>query len=266
MTATSRQVGAIYAILVAAVVAAVSGCSVLGTNPATTSQQSSGIVSDELGPDMRAYRQENLKPAGILVWFHGMDSDGTEFDHDPRQRHFAEPLMRNGWVIVSANAGGNSFGNDAALREYRALIGAARTRYGTTRLQFASESMGTVAALRLMAEPAYRNVNGLIGISPLTGIPPTLRGVDFIEAAWGGTVPDRADPLTFYPQRFAGKRFRFYYSTTDTVVPSGAGARAFAIRFGKVADVELVECRGDHADPTCYQGDDALAFVGGASR
>ncbi|ACY20355.1 hypothetical protein Gbro_1045 [Gordonia bronchialis DSM 43247] len=100
-----------------------------------------------------------------------------------------------------------------------------------------------------MAEPAYRNVRSMVGISPLTGIPPTLRGVDFIADAWDGPVPDRADPLSFYPKRFAGKRFRFFYSPADTVVPTGADARAFAIRFGKVADVELVQCRGDHADP-----------------
>ena len=243
------------------VVATLTGC---GSAPAP-SGLSAGIVSDDLGNGLRTYRQEDLTPVGILVWFHGMDSDGTEFDHDPRQRHFAEPFLRTGWVIASATAGGNSFGKDAALRDYRNLIGVAQTRYRTGHLVFAAESMGAIAALRLMAEPAYRNVRSMVGISPLTGIPPTLRGVDFIADAWDGLVPARADPLSFYPKRFAGKRFRFFYSPADTVVPTGADARAFAIRFGKVADVELVQCRGDHADPTCYQGDDALNFVGRTS-
>ncbi|MFW0786022.1 hypothetical protein AAFP35_16030 [Gordonia sp. CPCC 206044] len=234
------------------------GCA---TPEQSTDDLGEAIVTDQLGPGMRAYRQENAAPAGIVVWFHGMDSDGTEFEHDPRHRHFAEPFLRSGWVIASASAGGNSFGNDAAITDYRRLISAAKTEYKTTRLLFASESMGSVAALRLYAAPEFAHIEGLVGISPLTGIPPTLRGVDFIASAWNGFVPQRADPLSSKAPVYENRRFLFFYSTGDSVVPAGAGSRAFAIRFGKVADVTLVVCQGGHVDASCYGGDAALTFA-----
>ncbi|MDL9936080.1 hypothetical protein QSJ18_04950 [Gordonia sp. ABSL1-1] len=248
----------LWCAVLSAVTATLTGCSA----PPAPSGLSAGIVREPLGPDMRAYRQEDLKPVALMVWFHGMDSDGTEFEFDPRQKHFAEPFLRSGWIVVSASAGGNSFGNDAAMATYRTLVDNAHARYGAALpTLFASESMGSVAAIRLAAEPRYAPRAGVVGVSPLTGIPDTLRSVDFIAGAWDGPVPARADPLSYAPNRFAHHRFRFYYSPADTVVPTGANARAFAIRVGKFADVGIVECRGDHADPTCYQGEDALTFA-----
>ncbi|MFW0795261.1 hypothetical protein AAFP30_15715 [Gordonia sp. CPCC 205515] len=231
----------------------------------TVDDAGTGIVTDDLGDGMRAYRQATGSPTGVVIWFHGMDSDGTEFGHDPRHRHFAEPFLRDGWVIASASAGGNSFGNDGAMADYRRLIAAATHRYRIPRMLFASESMGTVAALRLYREKEFAHIDGLVGISPLTGLPATLRGVDFIADAWGGTVPQRADPLSATQSGYADRRFLFFYSMGDTVVPAAAGARAFAIRFSKRADVSLVVCQGGHVDGSCYGGDAALAFANQAS-
>ncbi|MEE3851403.1 hypothetical protein VZC37_13740 [Gordonia sp. LSe1-13] len=235
----------------------VAGCG----SPPPAEDPGAGIVTDDLGPDMRAYREDNADPAGIVVWFHGMDSDGTEFGHNPKHRHFAEPLLRDGWVVVSASAGGNSFGNEAAMTDYRRLINRARAEYGTRRMLFAGESMGVLPALRLYAEPEFAGIVGLVGVSPLTGLPPTLRGVDFIVDAWDGPVPQSADPLSSKAAVYEQRRMLFFYSTGDTVVPSAAGARAFAIRFGKAATVTLEICEGDHVDGSCYGGDAALAFA-----
>ncbi|MDY6808602.1 MAG: hypothetical protein SW127_06240 [Actinomycetota bacterium] len=235
----------------------VAGCD----SPPPPEDLGAGIITDELGPDMRAYHQENTDPTGIVVWFHGMDSDGTEFTHNPKHRHFAEPFLRSGWVVVSASAGGNSFGNDAAMSAYRTLINRSRAEFGTRRLLFAGESMGVLPALRLYAEPEFAGIDGLVGVSPLTGLPPTMRGVDFIVEAWEGTVPQRADPLSEPASAYEHRRMLFFYSTADTVVPSAAGARAFAIRFGKAATVALRVCAGDHVDGSCYGGDAALAFA-----
>ncbi|MGV9713276.1 alpha/beta hydrolase [Gordonia sp. NPDC003424] len=259
-----RQVGAriMLCLLVLSAILGSAGCS----RPAPVEDVGAGIVTDDLGAGMRAYRQENSTPVGIVVWFHGMDSDGTEFGHNPKHRHFAEPFLRDGWVVASASAGGNSFGNDDAIADYRRLITAAEHKYRTRRLLFVGESMGTVGALLLYAEQEFAHIDGLVGVSPLTGIPPTLRGVDFIAGAWGGTVPARADPLSAPASVYDGRRFLLFYSTGDTVVPSGAGARAFAIRFGKRADVSLMLCRGGHVDGSCYGGDAALAFADQATQ
>ncbi|MGV9825938.1 hypothetical protein [Gordonia sp. NPDC003429] len=220
-----------------------------------------GISRIELGNNMRAYKEDDKKVFGIIVWFHGMDSDGTELQYSPRQRHFVEPFLRRGWVVASATAGGNSFGNDKAVATYRELITAATTRFAVSRMLFVGESMGALAGLHIYAQPQFASIDGFVGISPLMGLPATIRDVDFIRAAWHGDVPERADPLAYPSTAFAGRRFQLHHSLGDRLVPDGAGARAFAIRFGNVASIELDVCQGGHIDPTCYQGDAALRFA-----
>ncbi|MFT4085819.1 MAG: hypothetical protein QM658_01475 [Gordonia sp. (in: high G+C Gram-positive bacteria)] len=250
---------ALCGLLVVGALAAATACGSTAPDPVPQA----GISETPLGDAMRAYHENRAQFTGIAVWFHGMDSPrGTEIQGALNQRRFVDPFLRAGWVVASADAGGNSFANPGSLRTYLGLIRAVRARFGEQLpLAFLSESMGSLAALKLYARPEFRSIRGMVGVSPLTGLPPEVRAVDYVRDPWGGEVPASADPLTKPAGTYAGRRFFFVYSPEDRLIPLDAGARAFTLRFDPPSDVDLNQCSGDHGDESCYLGPQALAFI-----
>jgi pimeloyl-ACP methyl ester carboxylesterase len=197
----------------------------------------------------------------LIVYFHGSDQTARVIRDDEKHRNLFDPMLRAGYAVVAADAGGNAFGNPGSQDVYRRLIAAARQKYGAGPMFFVVESMGALAALALVNEDADRQVRGLMGVSPLMGLPPAAREVDYVAGPWGGTVPASADPMTWPPSAFANRAFRLYLPSADTVIPAGATGRDFAARFGSVATVEIVECEGGHVAAACYQGADVEKWL-----
>ena len=199
---------------------------------------------------------------GVVVYFHGMDETATTTQSDAKHKSVVDALLRSGYAVVSADAAGNAFGNPASRAAYQSLIRAAQVKYQAPVQFFLATSMGALPALALLRNPEGRQIKGMVGISPLMGIPPEGRDINFIRAAWGGTVPTEADPLSWLPAAFAGKHFELFYSDGDTVVPPKASAPAFIGRFGAVADVRVVTCTGNHVAPDCFRAGDVAAWMG----
>lgn len=225
------------------------------------------LESTDLGmPGAVVLTASDRPVAGVIVYFHGSDQTATVIKEDAKHAAFFEPLLRAGYAVAATDADGNAFGNPASREAYRTLVRATRTKYGAGPVFFVAESMGALAALALIAEDHRGDVRGMVGISPLMGLPVQARAVPYIAGAWGGPVPAAADPLSWPPESFADRHFRLYFSRDDRVIPADASAAAFAARFGTVADVQLVDCLGDHVDKSCYQGEDALAWMSGLRR
>lgn len=222
------------------------------------------LDSSDLGmPGTVALSAKGRPVTGVVVYFHGSDQTAAVVKDDAKHADFFEPLLRAGYAVVATDADGNAFGNPASRDAYRALLAAAQKKYGHGPVFFVAESMGALAALALMAEDRDHAVRGLVGISPLMGLPAEARTVSYITGAWGGPVPDTADPLSWPPEVLADRHFRLYSSKDDKVIPADASATAFAARFGSVADVLLVDCQGDHVDKSCYRGEESLAWMAG---
>jgi pimeloyl-ACP methyl ester carboxylesterase len=198
---------------------------------------------------------------GIVVYFHGADQDARVIRSSEKHRNVFDPLLRAGMAVVAADADGNAFGNPKSRDQYRRLIAAARAKYGRVPLYFVAESMGALAALALISEDTQREVKGMVGISPLMGLPPDIRYVSFIAGPWQEPVPDVGDPLSWPPSAFADRPFRLYASPDDDVIPTNASAAAFTERFGSAAAVEVVDCEGGHAAVACYQGGDVANWI-----
>lgn len=210
----------------------------------------------ELGrPGTVAVTARDVAVTGIAVYFHGSDQTAMVVRESEKHRELFAPILQAGYAVVAADAVGNAFGNPASQSDYRRLIAAAKQRFQVDRLYFVAESMGSLAALALLREDTRGDVEGLVGISPLAGMPPQVREQSYIKGPWGGEVPDDADPMSWPVTDFQGRRFLFYVPEHDTVIPAAADGRAFASRFGSVASIEVQSCSGDHVDPTCYQGD-----------
>jgi len=198
---------------------------------------------------------------GLVVYFHGSDQDAHVIQTDRKHTDLFDPMLRAGYAVVAADAGGNAFGNPASQEAYRGLIAAAQQKYIAGPMFFVAESMGALAALALIRDDTARQVKGMVGVSPLMGLPDEIRKVSYVEGPWGGPVPESADPLSWSPNVFRGRHFRLYASSTDDTVPGSASATAFADRFGSVAAITIVDCEGGHVATKCYQGEEVLDWI-----
>ena len=199
----------------------------------------------------------------IVVYFHGSDQVAQVIYNSEKNQQFFAPLLRGGFAVVAADAGKNAYGNSASRQDYRSLMTSAEAKYGAKVQLFVAESMGALAALALLAEDAAHQIKGMVGITPLMGLPAYIRGTSFIADQWNGKVTNEADPLSWPPNTFVGRNFRLYQAAQDVTIPRAATATDFANRFASVATVDVVECRGAHVDPSCYQGDDVEKWFAG---
>lgn len=220
------------------------------------------IVEDMVGgPGTLGLSAEGVTVTGLVVFFHGMDEDRNETTRDAKHRALTETMLSAGYAVVSADAGGNSFGNPEAQLAYRRLLTDAIASYGTDRVFFVAESMGALPAVLLYEDSARGTVRGMVGISPMMGIPPDYRSIAYIAQAWGGNVPDDADSLSWPLDRMAGKKFQLLASRDDTVIPADAGSDAFSARFAEVATIDVVRCKGDHVDTSCFDSSEILRWM-----
>ena len=218
------------------------------------------------GPGTLGLSVPNMPIKGLIVYFHGSDQNARFIEYDRRHTDLFDPFLRAGYAVVASDAQGNAYGNFASRQDYRRLIVAAQKKYGEGPLFFVAESMGALAALALLSEDSNRHVVGMVGISPLMGLPPESRTVSYINYVWGNHgIPPIANPLAWQPETFAGRRFRLYAAKDDKVIPPVASARAFADRFGTVAQIQVIDCTGGHVSSDCTRGPDAEKWISGLS-
>jgi predicted alpha/beta hydrolase family esterase len=169
--------------------------------------------------------------------------------------------LRAGYAVVSADASGNAFGNPESRQQYRDLVRAAEQKYRAPATFFVAESMGALPALALLSEDDRHAIRGMIGITPLMGLPPRGKFINFVADAWDGSLPPEANPLAWPAATFANRTFELYVSPNDHVVPADASAQVFANRFGAVANVRVSPCTGGHVATDCFRGGDVVKWM-----
>jgi hypothetical protein len=213
------------------------------------------------GPDTLGLSAAGEPIKAVVVYFHGMDQKADVTQSDVKHKSFVQALLRAGYAVVSADASRNAFGNPVSRQQYRDLVRAAEQKYRAPATFYVAESMGALPALALLSEDHGHTIRGMIGISPLMGLPPRGASIHFVADAWGGSLPPEADPLAWPAAAFANRNFELYASADDHVVPADASAREFANRFGAVADVRVTSCSGGHVAGDCFRGDDVVAWM-----
>ena len=203
--------------------------------------------------------KRGVEPRGVVVYFHGLDKDQDILTADDAHEHLTNALTSAGFAVVAGNAGGNAFGNQVSQDQYADIAKLASERYKVQNVFFLAESMGTLAAVNMMARALTSRVRGLAAISPalnLESTPPAY------QAAVAEAYPEQsfadANPMNLPAESFQGKHFRFYVTPQDAIVSTKNNAKAFQARFGSVADISIVECTGAHLDPSCIQPDDIV--------
>jgi pimeloyl-ACP methyl ester carboxylesterase len=198
--------------------------------------------------------KRGVDPRGVVVYFHGLDKDQDILTADDAHIHLTNVLTSAGFAVVAGNAGGNAFGNRTSQDQYADIAKLASERYKVQNVFFLAESMGTLAAVNMLARAQTSRVRGLAAISPalnLESTPPAYQSA--VAEAYPEQSFAEANPMNLPVDSFQGKHFRFYVTLKDAVVSTKNNAKAFQARFGAVADISIIECTGAHLDPSCIQ-------------
>lgn len=202
---------------------------------------------------------DGVTTRGVVVYFHGLDRDETILEMDESHRELIRRLTDAGYAVVASRAGGNAYGNTESQNDYAELTVTAAAHHRVSDVFFLAESMGTVAAVNLMARRPDLRPRGLAAIGPALNLGAV--GDDYRTGLLGAN-PDvtETDPMRLPAESLAGQSFRFYVSPDDVLVPTASNADAFRARFGSVADVSIVECSGQHLNSSCVNGEDVASW------
>lgn len=198
---------------------------------------------------------------GVVIVFHGLDRDETLLELDDAHTELTATLADAGFAVVAASAGGNAYGNAESQRHYSALVHDSIDRYDADTVFFLAESMGTVAAVNIMADEEDLPVAGLAAINPLLNLDAlSTRYREAAEEAFAGQPLSTSNPLALPVDSIAGQNLRLYVTPEDLLVSTSENASAFEERFGETANISLVRCSGAHLDPSCIQGEDIVEW------
>lgn len=215
-----------------------------------------------------------------IIFCHGfsndpMNTDSHEFILSTYWLRFAERFTTDGYYVASSFMDGDSWGNDAALAAVDALVSYMDTTYGVEAVVMLGDSMGGVPAQLVTLQGTVPGVRGFLGFDPVCDLfdiydaPPFLEVADAIDTAYdipgGGsyaTQTDGHDPILYATSAFAGKRFRYYASTTDATVTKADHSDAIAaVMSGFALEGAVVSRAADHGDFTAIDIDDVMAFI-----
>jgi pimeloyl-ACP methyl ester carboxylesterase len=198
---------------------------------------------------------------GVVIFFHGLDSDEFSFSTQGVRRDFTAELVDAGFAVVSSDAGGNAFGNPSSRQNYLYLGGEAANHYHTENFFLVAESMGALAAVNLMASLQTLRFRGLAAINPILDMStiPTQYKTQVDRAYPDGGYED-SNPINLPLDNLRDMKMRFYVSEGDSVVPAAQNALAFKARFGYVSNISVVKCSGGSGDASCFQGQDVVKW------
>ncbi|MFE0751285.1 alpha/beta hydrolase [Gordonia sp. NPDC058843] len=227
-----------------------------------------GLTRDRVvvdGENTLSVVDANVTTRGVVVYFHGLDEDESILDKDDPHRDLVRDLTNAGYAVVASRAGGNAFGNKASQVNYAELTTWAADRYRVSDVFFLAESMGAIAAVNLLAKDPGPRPRGLAAIGPALSFE---EAADDYRTSIADANPDPAevDPMKLPVESLNGSNIRLYVSPDDTLVPTSTNADAFRARFGRVADISIVECTGPHLAPSCLQGEDVVTWFNDLAR
>ena len=251
------------AVVVAGLVAlAVAGCDGSRAQQEPGARTDEGPRTEELtvgGQPAVAIVPATPNPRGLVIYLHGYGGDHLSLQRGDDEGRVAQRLVADGYVVAASDAHGDAWGNAASQQDYVDLAAELTRRYATPRTFLWAESMGTLAALHLLAGDRIPGLAGLAAVCPLTDLGFVVDGQFqlLVRQAYGGRLPTGTqDPAQLPAEDFRGDHIRFYVASHDQTVPTELNAGPFTARVGSVADVSTVPCQGGHIDPSCFQPDD----------
>jgi pimeloyl-ACP methyl ester carboxylesterase len=201
-------------------------------------------------------------PRALVVYHHGAGELAESLLRDPLKSEIVRAILSQGWMLASADAHGDNWGNAASTKDYAELSDAIAAHRRVSSTLVLSQSMGGLSGLEYVA--THPNVKGWAGIYPACSIEAMRASPQWtaeVESAHSNDDAASLDPISVEPGRYSGLRMRFYASHQDTAVIRRTNSDAFAARVkGQAIECEVVDCTGEHGDPSHFRTDDLISF------
>jgi len=197
----------------------------------------------------------------LVVYAHGYDGRADAVLSEDAFGGLAAGLVAEGYAVASSDAAGNAWGDDASVDAYAELAATATAGAGATDVFLVAESMGGLAAARLVEERRIEGLRAYAGIYPLCDLGSVYDDFrESVDAAYGPAVPRALAELS--PVALDGAvPVLFWASPDDVTVDKERNADVCAAQV--VADggsAVVVETDGRHLDLSNFDLPGLLGF------
>jgi hypothetical protein len=167
----------------------------------------------------------------IIVYCHGVGETRNAPQTDVLKYPLILEMLANKWAILSSNAGGEDWGNAAAIAAYQNAI---------------ILGIYPVTNLANMFTTGFKaNIKSAFGFS---------LDSDYATATAGH------DPMLLSNSLFTGRKLKMWASYGDTIVARSANADALLNKLNGVATVQVVTATGDHGHTSHFDIPSAISF------
>jgi len=198
------------------------------------------------------------KTRRVVIYMHGAAADGNALFSTDLRDETAAGLLRAGYAVAGADAGGNAWGAPESRSDYRELARTLSAR-GLTERYLLAESMGALSGFPLVTSLKARAV---VAVYPVCDAR-TVRKVfaESIDAAYKNEPIASVQPVHF---RRGSARLLFLASPGDTLVPKATNTDVCAADArSRGLKVSTIETSGDHADASNWKPEPIVRFFGG---
>src|ERR1044072_872430 len=182
--------------------------------------------------------RDGMAAAPVAVFLH-QATTGTRNSPMTESRWAAlrQALMSAGYGLLSADDGGDRWGNPTSVANYRALLDWVAARVLVSKVFLIGCSMGGLPMLNIVSHKQAYPIGAAVGICPVCDLIAMRANPTFtasIDAAWGSSseatlIANSAgyDPVTSDPYEFRRIPYLFNVGTSDTTVPPAQHADVF---------------------------------------
>jgi alpha-beta hydrolase superfamily lysophospholipase len=202
----------------------------------------------------------------VVVYAHGYGARADAVLDDDAFGGLAAGLVAAGYAVAASDAAGNAWGNDASVDDYADLAAVVAAQVGATDVFLVGESMGGLAAARLVHERRIEDLRGYAGIYPLCDLGSVYGDfAESVDAVYGPAVQEALAHLSPVPLDGAVP-VQFWASDGDTTVDKDRNADVCAAEV--VADggsAVVIETQGEHLDASNFDLEAMLGFFDSAA-
>lgn len=209
-------------------------------------------------------------PIRLVIAFHGTGgSDGTM--DSGNGAIVRDALLDEGYVVVAANLGGNTWGNAEAMGFLSNLYDWCSTLWEVTDTVLFGQSQGGGVAWVSTRRGLFPTLRGVVGVAPAINFQwvsdsgsssPAIRTAYGADASTFAALSADYAPFSGTRDDYAGVHFKLWASPDDTTTPNNLHANRF-VSLGlaaKAASIEVVTVTGAHLSAEHYVPADVVSF------
>lgn len=206
---------------------------------------------------------DGVSPTKVVVFFHqATTGNRNSVMTETRWTALRQALMTNGYALLSADDGGDRWGNPASEANYKALLDWVRARVYCGKLYLIGYSMGGLPLWNSIshAQMAPAAVTAICPVCDLIVMRSNATFTASIDAAWGSNsdaslIANSAghDPMTSSKPLFGGIPYQFNIGASDTTVPPAQHTNLFEPAIAPYAMSTQVNTLGTgHGPVACF--------------